>query len=72
MEISVEQRKDNALREVRKLLSVLEGWGNILVPNLEGKTKTYAVERLEHFVNILKDEYQMSVEDIEKAIVELE
>jgi len=61
--------KENALREIRKLVDILTSWGNVLVPSLEGK-ETTARERLIHFIEKLKAD-GMSEEDIDREISKL-
>lgn len=64
--------KDHVFREVRKLVDVLEKWGNCLVPSIyEDGSDTHAKDRLEWLVALAKEEHGMSIEDIEKGIKEL-
>lgn len=60
-------RKESVLSEIKTNLRVLKTWGNILVPNLNGK-ETTAHERLCHFVDIAKTELGMTMEEIDQAI----
>ncbi len=69
MEKISEQEKDNALREIRKLLHILNTWGNVLVPSLNGKD-TSAEERLNFMVYKLTAT-GLSYDDIDNMLVEL-
>ena len=55
--------KEHCLREVRKLIEIMNTWGNPLVPTLEGQSETTAQERLFHFLGILKDEHEIVTEE---------
>lgn len=57
------ESKENCLREVRKLIDIMNKWGNPLVPNLEGQTETSAQERLFHFLGLLRNEYNIVTEE---------
>jgi len=54
--------KENCLREVRKLNDILNTHGNCIVPSLNDK-ETTAIERLNHFLVILRNEYNIQTED---------
>ena len=64
--------KEHALRECRKLLDILNTWGNILVPSLPNKKETFALERLEHFVRYLHDEKGLTIDNIDEEILKLD
>lgn len=64
-----EQEKDNALREVRKLINILNTWGDTLVPSLDDKPTT-ASERLNHFAQKLIDT-GMTMDDIDLEMSKL-
>jgi hypothetical protein len=51
-ETKLDHETETQLLEVRKLLNILQTWGNILVPSIEGK-ETYASERLQYVVDKL-------------------
>ena len=61
-------RKEIALRELRKLMNILETWGNCLVPTLPNQKKTFAQDRLNHFVNYLIKNEKMTIEQIDAEI----
>jgi hypothetical protein len=61
--------KENALREVIKLLKIMTKFGNVLVPNLPDQKQTFAIDRLRHFVGYLANEHDMTVEQIESEIL---
>lgn len=63
----MELERISDLREIRKLISILHTYGNILVPPLPGMTETSAQERLKHFVDKLEQE-GLTPEDIEQGI----
>lgn len=62
--------KEHALLECRKLIDVLNIYGNILVPELNGRPTT-ATERLKHFADYLINNYNMTLEDIDREILKL-
>jgi hypothetical protein len=64
--------KDHILREIRKLINILQTWGNVLVPTIEGQKETTAQERLVWVIGRAKADYGMTVEDIEVGIVALD
>jgi hypothetical protein len=68
--MGTENKKESALREINKLINILNSFGNVLVPNLNDK-ETTALERLEHFVNYLKEEEGLSEEEIELELEKL-
>jgi len=61
------ERKEQVLSEIKTLLRILNSWGNAIAPSLNGKEVT-CQQRLVHFVDIARNEFGMSVEDIEAAI----
>lgn len=63
--------KDHIFREARKLLDILNTWGNCLVPSIVEGKETYAKERLEWIIEKAKNEYGMTVEDIDAGISKL-
>lgn len=64
-----EHEKINALREVRKLISILNTYGNCLVPSLNGKDTT-AQQRLNFFVEKLLAT-GLTIDDIELQMAAL-
>ena len=58
------------LLEVKKLISILNTFGNVLVPNIDDK-ETSAQERLQYIVNKLKEEYNLNIVEIESKISKL-
>lgn len=62
--------QNNALREIRKLINILENHGNCLVPSLDNK-ETTALERLKFFTEKViswgydLDEIQIMVNELE-------
>jgi len=59
--------KEMVLSEIKTLVRVLNTWGDVLVPSLEGK-EVSAKERLRHFVQRAQEEFNMTIEEIEVAI----
>lgn len=65
-----DSEQDNALREIRKLINILETYGNCLVPSLDNK-ETTALERLKHFIEKVTgwgydlDEIQVMVNELQ-------
>jgi hypothetical protein len=56
--------KEHLLMEVKKLLNILETWGNCLVPSFENGKETSAEERLIYVIGELQTKFNMSLEDI--------
>jgi hypothetical protein len=65
-------KKEAALREIRKLIDILKTWGNTLVPNLPGQEATTAQQKLQHTVNYLIQEEGLTLEGIEAEIILLD
>jgi len=65
-------KKESALRESRKLMDILNKWGNCLVPNLPDQKETYAKDRLQHFADYLIKEEGMTIEQIDAEILALD
>lgn len=65
-------KKESALRELRKLQDTLNTWGNCLVPTLPNQKETYALDRLKHFANYLINEEGMTIEQIDAQILALD
>jgi len=64
-----EYSKNHSLREIRKLINILDTWGNVLVPTLPGDKETNALDRLTFFLNYLKTEFKIeSLDDLQKEI----
>lgn len=61
------QDRINDLREIRKLINILQVHGNVIVPSLPGENETLAQDRLKHFVDKLKGE-GLDISDIEEGI----
>lgn len=59
------------IMEVRKLISILNNYGNILVPSIEGQSETYAHDKLIHAVGRLKSEFNLTEDQIEQEIIKL-
>jgi hypothetical protein len=66
------EKKNEALREVRKLVDIVKTYGNTLVPALPGEKETSAQERLKHFTNYLINEEGMTIKEIEAEILTLD
>jgi hypothetical protein len=64
--------KDHLLRETKKLISILESLGNVLVPTIEGQKETFAVERLEFVVEKLQSEHNLTLEQIDEEMLTLD
>jgi len=64
-------KKESALREIKKLINIIETYGNVLVPNLPDKKETFAQERLIHFVEYLVKNENMIMEEIDSSILNL-
>lgn len=62
------KEKEFLLRETRKLLSILDNYGNALVPPIEGQKETTALEKLKHNTNILMEEFNLSLDEIQSEI----
>lgn len=60
--------QDNIFRECRKLMDILNTWGNVLVPTIPGKEETHAKDRLDWIVNLAKEEHNLTLEDLDKGI----
>ena len=67
-------KKEATLREIRKLIDILNTWGNVLVPSgtEEGPKQVNAVDKLESLVNFLVVEEKMTVEEIEEQLLILD
>jgi hypothetical protein len=64
--------KENIYREARKLVNVLNTWGNCIVPSIyDDKRDTTALERLDWLMKQAKDEHGLTVDDVETGIAEL-
>jgi len=64
--------KDNIFREVRKLVDILNCWGNCLVPSIhEDGSAASAKERLSWVIEKAKKEHDLSTSDIESGIAGL-
>lgn len=63
---------EGQLREIRKLVDILNTWGNVLVPTIPGQQgETYAQEKLKFLCANLAKEHGLSVDDISVKIQEL-
>lgn len=61
--------KESVFREARKLIDILQRFGNCIVPSIyEDGSDTSAQERLRWLVDQAKDEFDMSIEDIQEGI----
>ena len=60
--------QEMVLNEIKTCFRILNTWGNVLVPNLDGKEVT-AQKRLGHFIQRAQKEFGMSIDEIEAAIV---
>lgn len=65
------ETKEFLIRETRKLISILNTHGNVLVPPIEGEKETSAHEKLIHVVNRLNTEFNLTNEQIENEILAL-
>lgn len=64
--------KENIYREARKLVDILNKWGNCLVPSIhDDKRDTTALERLDWLMEQAKTEHGLTVDDVETGITEL-
>lgn len=60
--------KDHIYRECRKLINILETYGNVLVPSIPGEKETSASRRLAWIVNLAREEHGISIDDIQAGI----
>jgi hypothetical protein len=65
------ESKEALLRETRKLISILNNYGNVLVPAIEGRKETFAHDKLIHVVNRLKNEFNLTEEQIDEEMLDL-
>ncbi len=63
--------KESLIRETRKLLSILNSYGNVLVPAIEGQKETLAHDKLMHVVNRLKNEFNLTEDQIDAEMLAL-
>jgi hypothetical protein len=64
--------KYHLLREARKLIDILDTWGNVLVPTIPGQTETCAHDRLMWILSQLRDDYGVTTqEDLQMGIASL-
>lgn len=61
------EEKAYILSEIKTLIGILNTWGNIFVPNVEGK-EARAYDRLVYFCDKAQREYGMTIEEIGEAI----
>lgn len=59
------------LREVSKIINILNTWGNVLVPGYGDNPQVNAKDNLEYLVKELMVHNNMTLEDIEQAISNL-
>jgi len=65
--------KENLYREARKLVDIFNIHGNCIVPSIhEDKRDTTALERLDWIVNKAKEDFDLSIADIEEGIANLD
>lgn len=64
----VKMTQYHIFRECRKLMNILNTWGNVLVPSIPGQEETSAKERLVYIVNLAKDEHGLTLDDLDKGI----
>lgn len=61
--------KESIFREVRKLIDTLNRFGNCVVPSIhEDGSNTSAVERLKWLIDRSKEEFGMSMEEIQEGV----
>lgn len=60
-------RQQYVLSEIRTCLRILNTHGNTLVPSLGGRDTT-AHQRMCHFIDVAKEEFGMTLEEIEQSI----
>lgn len=67
-------KKEATLREIRKLIDILNTWGNVLVPYgaEEGPKQINAVDKLKSLVNFLTEEENLTLEEIEEQLLTLD
>ena len=64
--------KKHIFLEARKLVDTLNRFGNCLVPSIhEDKSDTTAIERLAWLMDKAKNEYGLTVDDVEYGIMAL-
>lgn len=66
------EQKEMLLRETRKLISILDEWGNVLVPGIENEKETSAIDKLDYTVSLLNKEFSLTNEQIEEEISKLD
>ena len=62
------EEKEAKLREVRKLLMILNRFGNILVPGYGNLRQVFAQDKLSYCVAVLKEKYNMEIRHIEEEM----
>lgn len=63
--------KESLIRETIKLISILNSYGNVLVPAIEGQKETFAHDKLIHVVDRLKNEFNLTEEQIDEEMLAL-
>jgi len=64
-------KKEYHLREILKLISILQQWGNVLVNGYESKSQVQASEKLQYCIDYLEKEEGMNKEEIELELIKL-
>ena len=64
--------RDHIFRECRKLVDILNNYGNVLVPSMPNKPETTTKERLVWIIEKAKNDYNLSIKDIEEGIERLD
>jgi len=62
------EEKEAKLREVRKLLMILNRFGNVLVPGYGNLRQVLAQDKLSYCVAVLKEKYNMEIRHIEEEM----
>lgn len=66
-------KKESIYLEVRKLVDILNKFGNCLVPSIhDDKKDTTALQRLNWIMEKAKEEHGLTVDDVEAGIAELD
>lgn len=63
----ITDEREYVLTEIKTVLGILNTWGNVLVPSLDGKDTT-AHQRLQHFIKRAQTEFEMTLDEIEAAV----
>lgn len=62
------EEKEFLIIETRKLINILINYGNVLVPPIVGQKETFAQDKLIYVVNRLKNEFNLTEEQIDEKV----